>query len=85
MQPDTKIDYTNRYADKNSTVGGTACLPPLNCECFICGRHESKTIKLRIIRRWKPVAKAVSLIIDTVCCICDDKYKLISSSPIVKK
>lgn len=84
MQPEIK--HSNGYNTNGYNITPDSIHSPLSTpECFICGRHESKTIKLRIIRRWKPVAKAVSLIIDTVCCICDDKYKLISSSPIVKK
>ena len=71
MQLDPKTNDTNRYDTNRYDVH----------ECFICGRHQSKTISLRIIRRWKVISKAVTLIIDHVCSICDDKHKLISSNP----
>ncbi|HMQ98228.1 MAG TPA: hypothetical protein PKE39_04325 [Ignavibacteria bacterium] len=86
-----KLQHTNRYNTNgynpaNHGDGGTpysreAGGRGLEPECFICGRHESKSIRLRIIRRWKIMGRSVSLIIDTVCSTCDDKHKLISSNP----
>lgn len=90
MQHNAKSDYTNRYDTKRYNTDSSLPLTKGECpegargsehECFICGRKPSKTISLRLIRRWKTVSRAVILIVDHVCSICDDKHKLISSKP----
>lgn len=54
-------------------------------ECFLCGKHETRSVSLHPIMRWKPLSRAVKLIHDFVCGGCLVKHYLKSSQPNAKQ